>query len=433
MSLTRDQAEYIERAGKVLTLEDAATVIGQLVEIPSPTGQELPLAEFLCARAGASGLDTQTQLFGAQHANAVVAYGPESERPGLLLFSPIDTHVDTSDGGFAWSSDDQPPELRARATRVDDFVLGLGANNPKGHAAAVLLAMEALAATEVPLDRRVVGGFAGGGMPWGRLRSGGTNSELGHGSGCRHLLAGGPLPDAAVIAKPGAPSREEVGLLWARIRVAGQMDYVGIRPRWVGPSPVVVAARLVEQLDTWFPHYTARHAAGTLAPQGAVGAVLGGVPDRVAFSPASCEIHVDLRLHPDTSPADALSELSEAVAVWVAEWAPVEVTTSMEVAIPGSATPPDAPIVQACIRAWEAVHDATYVPQADQSGATDANVLRAHGIPTARVGMPVLPHDAPLTPGFGRSMNVVDLRAVLLLARVLIHATIQTCGTQPSN
>ena len=60
----------------------------------------------------------------------------------------------------------------------------------------------------------------------------------------------------------------------------------------------------------------------------------------------------------------------------------------MILSIPGSFTDPKNWIVQSCMRAWEFVEKQKHLPRTGTSGATDANILRAAGIPTARLGMP---------------------------------------------
>ena len=65
--------------------------------------------------------------------------------------------------------------------------------------------------------------------------------------------------------------------------------------------------------------------------------------------------------------------------------------------------------------------------RANQSGATNANILRGHGIPTARVGMARVPDDAPMPDDFSKGMNVVSLRDMERLTRCLVYVIVDTC------
>ena len=72
------------------------------------------------------------------------------------------------------------------------------------------------------------------------------------------------------------------------------------------------------------------------------------------------------------------------------------------------------------MRAWEAVAGRPHTPRTGTSGATDAVILRARGIPTARIGLP--PPGRPLPYAGQFSMGVVDVRA-----RTLTYARAGHC------
>ena len=91
--------------------------------------------------------------------------------------------------------------------------------------------------------------------------------------------------------------------------------------------------------------------------------------------------------------------------------------------IPGSSTPTDSWIIQSAVKAWEEVEGTQHEPILETSGATDTNILRNRGIPTARVGMPkVLGIE-----DFELGMNTVSLVDMKRLTEVLIRIAIDTC------
>src|SRR3546814_14118518 len=78
------------------------------------------------------------------------------------------------------------------------------------------------------------------------------------------------------------------------------------------------------------------------------------------------------------------------------------------VTIPGTTTAPDNLIIRTAIEAWENVEGRAPQTTPGMSGATAANILRAHGVPTARIGLPkVRPPDID----FQRGMNIASLDA----------------------
>ena len=103
----------------------------------------------------------------------------------------------------------------------------------------------------------------------------------------------------------------------------------------------------------------------------------------------------------------------------------LEVDGEMILAIPGATTPPDSWIIKSSVRAWEAVAGRPHAPRPGTSGATDANILRGRGIPTARLGMPP-PRSPPYENTF--SMGVVELDGMVELTKCLVRIAIDTCG-----
>ncbi|WP_062975580.1 hypothetical protein [Nocardia flavorosea] len=104
----------------------------------------------------------------------------------------------------------------------------------------------------------------------------------------------------------------------------------------------------------------------------------------------------------------------------------------MVLAIPGTYTPPGSPVVAAAIASWEDETGRPHEPIVANSGATDANILRARGLPTARIGMDRIGADAPLPLDFPSGMNVVDIREAVRLTRAIVHTAITLCTRERS-
>jgi hypothetical protein len=96
----------------------------------------------------------------------------------------------------------------------------------------------------------------------------------------------------------------------------------------------------------------------------------------------------------------------------------------MILSIPGESTDPRNWIIQSCIRSWERVEGRSHKPLLNTSGATDANILRSRGIPTARIGL-------PRTSGAGQlniSPRVASIESMHRLIKCLIYCAIDTCA-----
>ncbi len=319
--------------------------------------------------------------------------------------------------------------MRPEATGTADWVVGLGASNPKGHGACIVAAAAAIREAGIPLSGDLIVGLGAGGMPSNsRPTSISPRRNVGQGVGCSYMLEQGVFPDFAIIAKPGwSVAWEEVGLSWFRVTVHGTFNYVGSRHRLAYRNPIVAAAVVIEELERWFAEYSKRHTSGLVAPQGQIGFIHSGWGNTASLSPASCVLLIDLRLSPRTSPAKARQEFREVIDKIRSVHPDIDVEGEMVLSIPGTVTPPDNWIVQACIRSWEAIEGKAHEPLLSTSGATDANILRNRGVPTARVGMPKAIDDQGIEVDFAMGMNASDVRHMIRLTKLLIHSAVATC------
>jgi acetylornithine deacetylase/succinyl-diaminopimelate desuccinylase-like protein len=406
-------------------------VVG-LVETPSPTGAERPLAEWIAGRLHGGRVRAHSQVIDDLQANAVAVLPGAGNGPSTLLYAPIDTFTtglaryDVPGAATAMRADMEP-----RAVVEGDLVQGLGAGNPKGHAASVLVALAALEAAGVEPRGDLVAAFGAGGMPAFAIDGLGTQgrANTGHGVGAGFLLERGFTTDAAIIAKPGwSVSHEEVGLVWLDVAVPGVHTYVGSRHRLPYRNAVAAAGLVAQRLEEWLDGYAERHEHGTMRPQGVVSSVTGGLPHLAASTPAEVRLRLDLRLTTEQTPAGVTREV-RAFVDGLARELDLPLTVTQVAAIPATRTDPTAPVVRAAVAAWEAVAGVPHEPIRQNSGATDANVLRMRGVPTARLGMP------KVTRGIGGAevdftlgMNLVDLREMRRLVEILVRAVLSLQG-----
>jgi acetylornithine deacetylase/succinyl-diaminopimelate desuccinylase-like protein len=427
-----ERRAWTRAAWERIDTEELRELVADLVGIPSPTGEERTIAAFCAEWLGARGLQARRQAIDERQGNAIGRAPGTGNGPALLLYAPTDT-VTTGD-----PAEDVPgvgptlrSDMRTEPTFRGDLVIGLGASNPKGHAACVMAAAAAVARAGVPLRGDLVVGLGAGGMPTNRRPQPGARANAGQGNGCSFLLEQGLHTDYAIIAKPGwSVAWEEVGLCWFRVTVRGTYNYVGSRHRLPYRNAIVDAATVVAGLEAWFPEWTRRHTGGLVAPQGQVGWIGGGWERMPAFSPASCDLLVDLRISPRTPPVQAKREFGEALDALRRAHPELDLDWEMVLAIPGTATPPDSWIVRSCTRAWEEVEGRPHeIPDVYRttSGATDANILRGRGIPTARVGMPRVRDEQGEEVDFAMGLNAVDVGNMHALTRLLVLAAIDTC------
>ncbi|MBB4683884.1 M20 family metallopeptidase [Amycolatopsis jiangsuensis] len=417
-----------------ITAERLREAVHAVTAIPSPTGREAPLARLLAQRLGAAGWAATTQHLDEHQANAAGRLRGSGGGEDLMLYAPIDTFTTGDpDLDVPWIGPELRSDMLPEPRDEGPFVSGLGASNPKGHAACILVLAEALGRVRPELDGDLVAAFGAGGMPANAVEAPGfpARANTGQGVGCSFLLERGWVTDHAVIAKPGDfVAHEEVGLCWFEVTVPGIHTYAGSRHRLPYRNPIVTAAEVVTRLEGWLAGYPERHRTGTALPQGIIGSIAGGWERLLAATPAACRIRLDIRIAAGMAPLELKRELTAFTTRLSAELG-TDLGVEMVLAIPGTHTPPDAPVVRGAIAAWEAANGRKHEPVPGNSGATDANILRARGIPTARVGMPKVRSDE-FDVDFSRGMNTVDIAAMRRLCEVLARTALKITTKGPA-
>ena len=423
-----DAASVSAAAEALVTRDRLIELCSAMVDVPSPTGEEAELAALIAAELSKTSLAGQVQRIDETMASAHGRLPGAGDGASLMLYSPIDTvSVGRESADVPWIGPELRPDMRPAADVRGDVVIGLGAQNPKGHAACAMAAAEALSASGARLEGDLLVGFGAGGMP---ANSRGPGLADGHGVGCARLVEL-LRPDHGLIAKTGwAVSWEEVGLSWFEVEVRGSHTYVGSRHLLPYRNAIADAGTIVVGLEDWFPQWTERHRDRLIAPQAVVAAIDGGWPHMPAFTPAVCRFWVDLRLNPRTSSEEAAGEFGDELNR-LAESIGADVSWRQIVSVPGTSTSPDEEIIQSSIRCWEELTGVDHAPIGGLSGATDANIMRTLGVPTARLGLPKISQerlDSHDEIDFQLGMNAVDAVDMERLTKLLIRIAVDVCG-----
>jgi len=430
LALGQEREQWLKRAWDAIDETKLAELNRTMASIASPTGEERQLAEALVDTMNASDIAGYYQPMADDQGNAIGRIAGKGAGADLLLYAPLDTAFSTSEEEECpWIGDRFPADMTTKAYIQGSNVVGMGAENPKGYAAAIVAAAQAIKAAGVPLKGSLLVGLGAGGMPTNR-RPNFKKFNAGQGIGCAFMLEQGVRGDFAIIAKPGwSVAWEEVGLCWFKVIVRGDLNYTGVRHVVKGRNPIVHAAKVIGSLEEWFAEYTAKNTSGLVAPQGSINAIQGGWTHKPAFVPAACNFFVDLRISPRVSPVEAKHQFGDAIERIVKSNPELSVEWEMILSIPGGFTDPNNWIIQSCIRAWEFVENRKHVPRTKTSGATDANILRAAGIPTARLGMPRLASESQRSVFSMETSNVAGMKQ---LTKCLIYAVVDTCTRERS-
>jgi len=342
-------------------------IASDLIAIPSPSGEELKIMEFVAGWCAAQGLDAQIVAKDPERPNVVVSVGDPGAGPTVAMNGHLDT-VPVSDAA-AWKTDPFDPVVSADRRRL----YGRGASDMKS-ATGVMLYLVGLF-KDAPLKGQLQAHIV-------------SDEELSGRYGTLHLLdevkAGRlPKPDYCLIGEKSdlQVRNAERGILGFDVTFYGRASHTAAA-RATGINAIALAAKgvlaLEKDIDKFHP------AIGK--PVISVNIINAGIAHNVV--PGECTISVDRRLIPGETRESALAEARAAldeVATTDQNFRYV-LTESEEHYIEANITEADSPIVQAV---QQAVRDVTgKEPQyfVAWAGATDGRFYRQLGIDTVGFG-----------------------------------------------
>ncbi len=425
-NLSAPQRAWFDSATALIDIDRLYRLNREITAIHSPTGRERAASEYMVRYLAESGLEARYQPMGEASGNAVGRIRGSGGGPSLLLYAPIDTHLEANEDDIPWVGQRLRSDMIPEVREENGLLIGLGASNPKAMVTTLAEAARVVRAAKVPLKGDLLVAYAGGGMPVDLAASG----NRGLSDGVSHLLTRGVHTDYALVMKPGnAVYHEEPGLCWFKVSVKGTLGYAGM-PHGLARfrSSIVPAAKVILELEDWLPRYTEGNSSGQVAPQGWIAAVRAGWPERVAFPSATTEIFLDIRCNPRTPPAEVKAQFEEVIAGIRARDPQIELDWDMTASLPGASTDPESWIVQSAIRAWEHVEGKPHPIPPRTSGQTDISMIRNLGIPTARTGWSSVPDKTPdeYRQGLG-GMGVSFPPDLVATCRKLVYSIIDTC------
>lgn len=430
--MSPQQQQWYEAACAKLDPGRLKRLLFQLTDIHSPTGATRDAANFMSDYINDMGMPASYYPMNDISGNVLGQHRGSGGGATLLLYAPIDTHLEGDESDYPWAGPRQEIDMKPEATMVDDWIYGLGSSNPKAMVSTLTEVVNALLDADVPLTGDLSLGFADGGMPVNIPER--DNAGMSH--GVEHMLNRGMAPDFCIIMKPwNWVYHEEPGMGWFKITVKGTLGYAGVPRGTPGfRSSIVPAAEVILELEDWLPRYTERNTSGIVRPDGWISALRSGWPERPAFPSAATEIYFDVRINPRTTPADVKAQVAEFMASLLKKYPDLDMDWEMYGSVPGGTTDPENWIIQSGRRGWENVEGNAYPAKPELlGGQTDGAALRRLGIPTARMGWPWPAEGSPMPIGEGLGgMGATYIPDLMPCARKILYAIIDTLAREQS-
>ena len=363
-----------------------------LTSIPSPTGQEKAIGEFILNWYEANGIKAVRQDVEYDRPNAVGIL--KGDGTGLSL--GFNGHMDTS---FTGTEEDRrmvadmEPESELKGKIVGHKVQGLGISNMKGGVAAFMAAGKALKQSGVKLKGDVILAAVVGEISRTPVGPWQTKEYRGEGAGTRHLLTHGMHSDYAVCCDGSDMNIvwTQNGVVQVKLQTFGKAEAAWGSSRQTHPmekmNAIVKMTRLINAVEVWGSEFEAKYVyyspTGPLYPKVNIGAIEGGAPYRPNYFPGVCAIYVDIRMPPQVRPVQIQHELEKTLNATGLEYQ-IDIYKSLL----GHEGKKVEPLVQSSEEAYQYLFKEKIKHEAPDRASiwTDTNVYNELGIPAIKIG-----------------------------------------------
>jgi acetylornithine deacetylase/succinyl-diaminopimelate desuccinylase-like protein len=310
----RDVAFDKDAAKKILAQIDRnelAQLGCDLTSIPSPTGREKGMADFILDWFARNGLKAVRQDVDVDRPNAVGVLKGDGSGLSLGFNGHTDTSFTGTSADLRMVNDTQPDsELTGRI--VGDKVQGLGISNMKGGLASFMMAGKALKKSGIKLKGDVILACVVGEISRSPINQWQSQEYRGEGVGTHHLLTHGMHSDYAVCCDGSDLNIvwTQTGVVQIKITTFGKAEAAWGTKRANYPteqvSAIVKMTRIIAAIEQWGAEFEEKYIYnspnGPLWPKVNIGAIEGGAPYRPNYYPGVCSIYVDIRMPPQVRP-----------------------------------------------------------------------------------------------------------------------------------
>lgn len=369
------------KAATYITADNVRECLADLVDIASPTGKEIGVAQYLVERMRRSGLDTHLPLVDEGRPNAVGHLRGRGNGLNLLFTG----HMDTSYSGDETHLDGDG--FKPKAIVRDGWMFGLGANNMKSGLASSLVAIEAIVKAGITLDGDISFGAVVGEIEKTAVEEFQGIEYSGYGIGTRHLVTHGCTADFALLAEPTTSriSIANMGVIWLRISVGGTVAHSAWAHRAGTVNAIAVMHELQSDIAEWAKDYYAAHEFMGEHPNVTVAAIRGGAPWRLSRNPHECSLYLDIRTVPGQTVDGVKRDLRRVLRAFADRKGIDEPALHLYVTDPPLVLDEKLPIVEALGAAQKDVTGERPASIMRRPGA-DAVHLTAYGVPCVAFG-----------------------------------------------
>jgi acetylornithine deacetylase len=372
-----------DRAHKIIDSVDArrcTELAVRLVDVPSLTGNERPIAECVNSLLNEMGIESWLQEFEPDRFNTIGRI-PGKGNGATLLFNG---HMDISfSGSEAYLP--EAPGYKPKAVVHDGWIHGMGVHNMKGGCAAFLAAAEAVVKSGVELKGNVLFAFVGGEIERHAVIHYQGATYRGGGCGTKHFINNGGIADMAIIGEPTRMTliTEHVGSVGVRITTRGMPAPLRVAEH--GTDAIRKMRVLLDVFDDFAHDYASRHQYKGRRASVHMHSIEGGWPYRCNRVPIFCHVFLEFRLLPDQKINEVPLEVERLFGMVRAKQPGIEFDSEFFVTLPPAQDCSTSVIADRVRAAHRRV-----IGSAPEEGVglfySDASHLQAYGIPAVNYG-----------------------------------------------
>ena len=388
-----------------------------VINIPSPTGEELQMAQYMQSALQKLGLNVSWQEVEEGRANVVGRWIGSGGGKNLMF----NGHMDTSNSGreeFLTGIGYKP-----RAVVKDGYIYGLGIYNMKGALVCYTHALKALQRAGVKLKGDVIIAAVSGEIEktqWGDFKG---REYRGYGCGTHYLVNHGVMPDMCILGEPTDMHvvLEHFGSMWVRISCTGIYVHTAFCEGRAEMNSIRRMYELMPAIMKWIANWEKNATHGGKRALVNLGGIRGGHGWRASRTPEKTDLFLDVRVPPTIPMNEArrniqqmFFELQKLHPDWGLEF-------ETYVSVPGARISEE----HEMIKAIDASHEQIMGKRPDREVVTwcsDASVLSRYGIETVNYGPSSGPRDA--------EGEKVAIKTLVDITKIYALVAAELCGVQ---
>jgi acetylornithine deacetylase len=421
-TVSKKQASHVDRnlAERILAEvreEEIVTMSCDVINIPSPTGEELQMAHYMQGALQQLGLNVTWQEVEEGRANVVGRWTGAGGGKNLMF----NGHMDTSNTGreeFLTGIGYKP-----QAVVKNGMIYGLGIYNMKGALVCYTHAVKALQRAGVKLKGDVIIAAVAGEIEktqWGEFKG---KEYRGYGFGTHYLVNHGVLPDMCILGEPTDMHvvLEHFGSMWVRISCAGIYVHTAFCEGREQMNSIRRMHELIGNILEWVAVWEKKAAYGGKKAIVNLGGIRGGHAWRASRTPEKTDLFLDIRVPPTISMNDARREIHQVFLDLEKKHPDWGLEFETYVSVPGARISPDHEL----IKAIDANHEHVMGKPPEREVVTwcsDASVLSRYGVETVNYGPSSGPRD--------KEGEKVSIKTLVDITKIYALTAAELCGVQ---